>query len=97
MEAEENKQLEEMKAKNEWKAKQTAKAAAEASALKKPVAKVPVVDIESSNNSSSVGGSGRKEIADSYTSDDFEDSSITGSGSQSKDSQSKLVTLNKVQ
>jgi len=67
---------------NEWKAKQAAqdklKAATTAVTPKVPTAQP--VDIESSGASSSK--SKQEGIADSYTSDDFEDTSMSGSGGQ---------------
>ena len=89
------KQLEDIKIMNEWKAKQAAKAAP---APAKPV--IPTAyDVEESGQSSQLSSrSGKKDaVADSYTSDDFEDTSMSGSGGQLNNLQaSKLATVKPV-
>jgi hypothetical protein len=72
-----------MKAMNEWKKKQDEKnKAADKKAAPTPK---PAYEVEESGASSSMSVGGRKteNVVESYTSDDFEDTSMSGSGSAS--------------
>lgn len=72
---------------NEWKKKQEEK---NKLAEKKTAPAIkPTTEIEESGVSSSMSAGGRKgeNIAESYTSDDFEDTSMSGSGSASTSGQ----------
>lgn len=96
LDAETAKQLEEMREMNEWKAKQAAKTAVVAPTKPSPAKPVipTTVDISESNASSQLSSTKRDPIADSYTSDDFEDTSMSGSGGQLNNIQpSKLATV----
>jgi len=75
--------MEDIRIMNEWKAKQAAQdklKSTNISIAKTNTAKIPVptVDVEESGASSSM--SKKEGVADSYTSDDFEDTSMSGSG-----------------
>lgn len=72
---------------NEWKKKQEEK---NKLTEKKPTPAIkPTTEIEESGVSSSMSAGGRKgeNVAESYTSDDFEDTSMSGSGSASTSGQ----------
>lgn len=83
-----------MKAMNEWRKKQDEK---NKLADKKAASIVPTksnyeVEESGASSSMSVGGKKAENVAESYTSDDFEDTSMSGSGSASNSAQiSKLV------
>lgn len=68
---------------NEWKRKQEEKN--KATEKKTPIVSKPTQEIEESGASSSmsVGGKKTENVVESYTSDDFEDTSMSGSGSAS--------------
>jgi hypothetical protein len=85
-----------MKSVNEWKSKQDK--LNKVNNDKKPVVipKTSNYEVEESGVSSSVGTSKKSEnVGESYTSDDFEDTSMSGSGSASNSGQiSKIITQN---
>lgn len=85
---------EDMRIMNEWKAKQKAKEEAESSKQIRVPSPSKYADIEESNNSSSYQSSQSKpivvaqrssdQVGDSYTSDEFEDASMSNSSSKVK-------------
>lgn len=85
---------EDMRIMNEWKAKQKAKEEAESKADIRVPSPAKYADIEESNNSSSYQSStskpivvaqrGSDQVGDSYTSDEFEDASMSNSSSKVK-------------